>query len=149
MEEIFASSAYEVDSLGQVARQVSPMVPLGTGKGAAVGRLMNAAINDRIVKIKANDFSSSDLLAYVRGASDLEQKILLKFDQPLVIGNITYSHAVISPRLARDDIRTLLSKGALGCAVTWVPAGRFDPTKPFDVSWWRGGAAAVADAVLT
>jgi hypothetical protein len=109
---------------------------------------MNAVTNNRLVIIKANDFFSSDLPAYVRGASDHEQKILLEFDQPLVIGNVTYSHAVISPRLARDDIRRLSNKGALGCAVTWVPAGRFDSNKPFDVSWWRGGGAAVTDVVL-
>lgn len=109
---------------------------------------MSATLNGRFVKIKANDFVQSDLLAYVQESSDLDQKILLALALPLIVANVTYSHAVISPRLAKDGIDTLLGKGLLGCAVTWVPVARFDLNKPFDVSWWRGGGAAITDVTL-
>lgn len=109
---------------------------------------MGARRIGQIVIIKANNFVHSDSLACVRDTSDLENKILLEFCPPITVGNGTYSHAVILPRLEKDGVETLFRGNALGSAVTWVPVSLFNPRKPFDISWWRGGAAAITDALL-
>ena len=97
---------------------------------------MSYTLNNRTVRVKANDFTDLDILARVKFASNQDQKILLEFDPPLIIANTVYNCAVIAPRLARDSINTLLNEGLLGCTVTWIPVARFNPDRPFDVSWW-------------
>jgi hypothetical protein len=60
----------------------------------------------------------------------------------------SFTNAIIIPRhegVLVDDL--LLGKSVL-CAVTLVSRERFSPDHPFDLSWWRGGNAAVADVVL-
>ncbi len=109
---------------------------------------MNAIRNGRLVRIQANDFAQSDLLTHVRDTCGIEKKNLLELELPISVGNDTYSHAVISPRQGRDNIDAFFSGKPLSSAVTWIPTNRFNPNKPFDISWWRGGAAAIADVML-
>lgn len=99
--------------------------------------------------IKANDFVQSDMLGYVMESNDLDQKVLLELVPSVTTAGIIYGHAVISPRLSKDGIDSLLRGKRLGCAVTWVPKGRLDLKKPFDTSWWRGGGAAITDVMLS
>lgn len=100
------------------------------------------------VKVRANYFIQVDLAARITYASEHDRKFLLELDTPMTISGVTYKHAIASPRLARDDLNVLLSNGVLGCSVTWVPKERFDQNKPLDLTWWRGGAAAVTDVML-
>jgi hypothetical protein len=109
---------------------------------------MTTVLNDRSVKVRANGFILSDSLAWIRYVSEPDRKIVLEFTPPLEVDKTMYTHAVITPRLERDDVSTLLVKGLLGCAVTWIPKERFESTKPFDLSWWRGGGAAITDVEL-
>ena len=110
---------------------------------------MNGALFiGRDVKVRANDFIQMDLAARITYASEHDRKLLLDFGTPITISGVTYTHAISSPRLAKDDLNVLLSNGVLGCAVTWVPKERFDQSKPLDLTWWRGGAAAVTDVML-
>lgn len=102
----------------------------------------------RDVKVRANDFIQMDLAARITDVSEHAGKLLLDLGAPITISGVTYTHAVASPRLARDDLNVLLSDGVLGCAVTWVPKDRFDQSNPFDLAWWRGGAAAVTDVMF-
>ena len=102
----------------------------------------------RDVKIRANDFIQMDLVARITYVSEHDRKILLNLSAPITVSGVTYTHAVASLRLARDDLDGLLHSGVLGCAVTWIPKDRFDQGKPFDLAWWRGGAAAVTDVML-
>lgn len=102
----------------------------------------------RDVKIRANDFIQVDLAARITYVSKYERKLLLNLDIPITVSGVTYAYAIVSPRLARDDLNVLLNSSVLGCAVTWVPKDRFDQSKPFDLAWWRGGAAAVTDVLL-
>lgn len=100
------------------------------------------------VKLLSNDFITSDLSACITNIKDCEQKFLLTLDFPVTISNITYTHAVASPRLAKDNLDSLLENGRLSCAVTLLPMNRFNPNKPFDLGWWRGGGAVVTDIKL-
>lgn len=102
----------------------------------------------RNVKVRANDFVQMDLVAHITYASESDRKLLLEMTTPVTISGVTYTHAVASPRLARDDLYTLLNTGILGCSVTWVSKDHFDQSKPLDLTWWRGGAAAVTDVML-
>lgn len=102
----------------------------------------------RDVKVRANDFFQMDLAARITDVSEHARKLLLELSAPISIAGVTYTHAIASPRLARDDLNVLLSNGVLGCAVTWVRKDRFDQSNPFDLAWWRGGAAASTDVML-
>nr|VFK66581.1 MAG: hypothetical protein BECKUNK1418G_GA0071005_109910 [Candidatus Kentron sp. UNK]VFK69918.1 MAG: hypothetical protein BECKUNK1418H_GA0071006_102110 [Candidatus Kentron sp. UNK] len=74
--------------------------------------------------------------------------ILLQMDDPAVVSNKAYAHAVASPRLRREEPDTLPATGTLGCSITWIPEDRFDENNPLDLSW-RGGAATIADVILS
>lgn len=106
--------------------------------------MAKSLIGQRIF-IRGNEFSDQDLSALVAVVDENNQKILLEFDNPLVSNSTSYSRAVASPRLSKDSVNSLLVDGVLGCSVTWVPDGRFNSSEPMDLSWWRGGAAAVTD----
>lgn len=102
----------------------------------------------RDVKVRADGLINSDSFARVINISEHERKLLLELAAPITISGVIFTHAIVSPRLARDDLNVLLDKGVLGCALTWVPKERFDQTKPLDLSWWRGGPAAITDVLL-
>lgn len=102
----------------------------------------------RRVRILANDIILLDLMAHIACIDESDRRILLQLDFPLIISGKTFTYAVISPRLDKDNLSDLLISGTLGCSVTWVPKDLFDPVKPFDLSWWRGGVAAITDVVL-
>lgn len=106
-------------------------------------------LKGRGVKVRANEFIQTELAARVADVNEHDQKLLLNLATPLTISGVTYLYAIASPRLTSDDLNVLLSNGVLGCAVTWVPKNRFDHSNPFDLAWWRGGAAAVTDVTLT
>lgn len=103
----------------------------------------------RAVTIIANSFVQIDLAASIAYVSDHDRKFLLNLSTPITISGVTYTHAVASPRLSRDELNMLLSNGTLGCSVTWVSKERFDKSKPIDLTWWRGGAAAITDVRLS
>lgn len=95
--------------------------------------------------IRGNEFVDQVLSARVTAVDEGNQKLLLEFESPLISNGMSYSRAVASPRLSKDSIHLLLLGGVLGCSVTWVPDGKYNSSKPLDLSWWRGGAAAIAD----
>ncbi|MBD8900354.1 hypothetical protein [Rhodanobacter sp. DHG33] len=81
-------------------------------------------------------------------ADEADRKILLELDHALSVVGVLYKYAIAAPRLAKNNLMDLLNVGVLGSAVTWVPDAEFDASKPLDVSWWRGGGAAVTDVCL-
>ena len=100
------------------------------------------------VTVRANDFVDAVTHGRIRLVDPSTNSILLEFDAPIDAGGVRYSKAVASPRLAHDKLVTLVKEGELGCGITWIPDTRFDSKAPFDLTWWRGGAAAIADIVL-
>lgn len=103
---------------------------------------------DRPVRIRAHDLLTAPATAIVRIIDVASSSMLLELIPPIQIDEVTYSFAVARVRLEHDDLETLLTTGVLGCAVTFVPDGRYNAARPFDLSWWRGGGATVADLVL-
>ena len=94
------------------------------------------------------DLFGSPVSATVRAVDSNSKALLLEFIPPVQAGEKTYPFAVTSPRLQRDGLEVLLMGEVLGCAVTCVPRDRYDSARPFDLSWWRGGGAAIGDLVL-
>jgi hypothetical protein len=102
----------------------------------------------RQVHVRGADLFGLPVAAVIRAIDSDSKSLLLEFASPAQIDAQIYPFAVARPRLQRDDLAVLLTSGVLGCAVTCVPDDRFNPTKPFDLGWWRGGGAFVADVVL-
>jgi len=102
----------------------------------------------RRAAVRANDFVDAVSMGRIRCMDPDTNAVLIELDAPLHANGLRFTHIVASARLARDNIEALVSTGALGCGVTWVPEGRFDVNAPLDLSWWRGGAAAIAELVL-
>jgi len=103
----------------------------------------------RSVRVLADDLFGTSVNAVIRLIDQGSKSMLLEFELPVKLGEQTYSLAVARLRLERDDLDTLLTNGSVGCGVTCVSNDRYDPAKPFDLSWWRGGGAAIADVVLS
>lgn len=55
------------------------------------------------------------------------------------------SHLVASVRHENRTLHEIMNGSAVLCALTLVPDEKFDPVKPCDVRWWRGGGAAIGD----
>lgn len=102
----------------------------------------------RCVIVRTNDFVDAPLHAYVRFVDPITKSLLLEFDPPYEAAGVRYGRAVASARLERDNLDSLINFGVLGSAVTWIPDFQYKPDLPFDLSWWRGGAAAITDVVL-
>ena len=100
------------------------------------------------VTIKSNDFVEQAQQANIVTIDTTTNKILLKLNIPFENMGTTYSHVVALPRLSRDDLGTLEKNGVVGCSLTWVPDSKFSSQNPVDLSWWRGGAAAIADLCI-
>lgn len=100
------------------------------------------------VQVTAGDLFSLPVSAVICSLDVGSHTLLLEFDRPLSIESEMYSFAVARPRLARDKLENLLNEGAFGCALICVPRERHNPANPFDLSWWRGGGAAVAELRL-
>jgi hypothetical protein len=95
--------------------------------------------------IQSNDFVAQDQSAVIVTIDSTTNKILLKLDRYFEYEGTTYSHVIASPRLSRDDLDTLEKDGVIGCSLTWVPDTKFNTQDPMNLTWWRGGAAAIAD----
>jgi hypothetical protein len=102
----------------------------------------------RQVYVCSAEFFGASAAAVIRATDPDSKSLLLEFLLPVVIGTQVYDFAVAHPRLQRDNLAVLLRKGVLGCAITCVPSERYDPASPFELGWWRGGGAVIADLVL-
>lgn len=102
----------------------------------------------RKVVLRANDFVQQELIATIVMIDVDNKTVLLDLDKPLIYESTAYQHVVASARLSKDDFGVLAGDGVLGCSVTWVPESKFNHTDPFDLSWWRGGAAVITDLYL-
>jgi len=114
-------------------------------------------LTGRIVRIGAGDvFETSvslkpfdkEFFAVVTAALPDASVVALKLKEPFSIGENAFSHAVVSPRHEGHSIMELLDGKSVLCAVTLVSDERFTAESPFDLSWWRGGNAAIADLSL-
>lgn len=94
------------------------------------------------------DLFDSHAVALIRAIDLDSQSLLLEFSPKIQVGEQYYEFAVASARLERDDLSVLLIYGVLGCAITCIPSDHYNALKPFNLTWWRGGGAAIGDIVL-
>lgn len=107
-----------------------------------------AVLLNRYAKVIPENATYGNGMAVIEGIDEDGQQLLLRFDPPYVVEGRPYSYAVARPRLERDKILSLLAGSSLLSSVTWIPEEKFKKHQPFDLSWWRGGAATIADIVL-
>jgi len=106
---------------------------------------MSSTLAGRQIIICGNDFVAQDLSASIVIIKEDKKSILLELDEPLNLANMRYRYVVAILRLLKDDLVSMAKGGVLGCSVTWVPEDEFRSDDPMDLSWWRGGAAAITD----
>lgn len=102
----------------------------------------------RRVFVRVNEFIDLDLQGSIYALAPDREMMLLQFDDPLGVAEVGYKYAVASVRFNDCDLGFLMKNRSVGCNVTWVSEHRYNPASPFDLSWWRGGAAAIGDVVL-
>ncbi len=107
-----------------------------------------SAVVGRRVQVQADGLFEEPVDAVVVAEDPASKSLLLQFSRTVVIGSEQFEFAVSRGRNEQQSFDILCPQGTVGCALTCVPASRYDPSRPFDVSWWRGGAAAIADLVL-
>jgi hypothetical protein len=73
---------------------------------------------------------------------------LLELSLPLKHQTSEYRYFIATPRHEGVTFDRLLSGATVGSNLTGIPEDRARSTNPFDLSWWRGGAAAIADVSL-
>lgn len=105
-------------------------------------------VGREIKVIGADDPFEPSYSGVIRAADANSNSLLLEFPAPSLIGGKEYPFAVARPRKESEGTFSLIHIGRLSCSITWVSRDRFNPAQPFDLSWWRGGAAATADLVL-
>lgn len=103
---------------------------------------------DRRVKVRSAQLFSNAVTVAIRDVDPDTSSLLLEFLLPAQVGQETYRFAVARPRLEGDDLEMLLKSGVLGCGITCIPQDHFDVAQPFNLSWWRGGGAAIGDVLL-
>lgn len=104
---------------------------------------------DNLVKVTPNDFIDRECRGKIIAVDKKGRSIFIKFDEPVENYRTKYLYAVASLRLSADSLDSLLRKDQLVFSITWVPNDKFDSANLFDLSWWRGGAAAIADLIIT
>jgi hypothetical protein len=109
--------------------------------------MFNKIIGETVL-IRANDFINKETLATIDKLDNTGNKLLLLLNEPLLNANERYLYAIAEPRLSKDALQNLIDYAKLGCNLTWIPQDRMNCEKPFDISWWRGGAVAIADICI-
>ncbi|MDP3938626.1 MAG: hypothetical protein Q8R92_10885 [Deltaproteobacteria bacterium] len=71
--------------------------------------------------------------------------ILLKLEKPFVYKDTRCEYFVASPRHEASEVGEIAVGRPVFCALTQVPQDRIDAEDPFDLSWWRGGIAGLAE----
>ena len=102
----------------------------------------------RHVRVLASDLFENSTQAKIAAVDTDSNSLLISFEPEAEIGSQKYPFAIARPRLQGDDVASLISCGVLGCAMTCIPWDRYNASNPFDLSWWRGGAAAICDLKL-
>lgn len=98
--------------------------------------------------ITRNEFLDQDTSVTIVCVADDVESLLLQLDRELDVGIHSYHYAVARPR-SGAAARGAHAGNALPCSITWVPDKIFRLECPFDLSWWRGGAAVITDLVIS
>lgn len=110
--------------------------------------MSKANIINKTIEILPNDFNISSSHATIEDISLDLTSGLLKLKAPYQYNHKAYRYVVARARGTDAKFDELLRDGKLDCNLYWISVDLFDISKPFDVSWWRGGAAAITTIKL-
>ena len=100
------------------------------------------------VCILENDLFWKSNTAIIRAVDvDIKSLLLEMFFQEQV-DKQTCIFVIAQVRYLNNDLSNLIEGNVLHCNLTCIPSDRFNPDKPFDLSWWRGGSAMIAGVIL-
>jgi len=105
-------------------------------------------LTGKILEIGPSDLSQAPILAIVIALDSAFSVAALRLEPPMQTDSETFSHAVISVRHEGHSFIDVADGLEITCAVTLVSDQRFSSVAPLDVSWWRGGNAAIANVSL-
>ncbi len=108
---------------------------------------MDSHLINRTVLALASEISDHPLKGVVVGVT--ENSLAVRLDETVHLPNAENARYLVAS--IRHEYKTLadIAEGRqVLCGLILVPALKFKPNEPCDVSWWRGGAAAVGDVVL-
>ena len=112
------------------------------------GKVCRIGMGDVFTTSPSQDLFDRDFFAVVIAARPDASTVALRLTEPFGVGATALSHAVVSPRHEGRSMNELLEGKSMLCAVTLVSDERFSEKHPFDLSWWRGGNAAIATVSL-
>jgi hypothetical protein len=79
-----------------------------------------------------------------------ERKMLLEVQPPLLYKSVECKYFVAVARHEGSDLLSPSSGNITTCNLTHIPPNRvIKSANPFDLSWWRGGIAIIADVRKT
>lgn len=76
---------------------------------------------------------------------DISRNALIKLDAPLEYKGVLCEYFVADARSQGDSLGSISGRKTVPCALTQVPEEHIQSHDPFDLSWWRGGIALLAD----
>ena len=74
--------------------------------------------------------------------------LLLRIEDPIVFEGETCEYLVAQTRHVGAKLDSILSGENVACNLTRIPEGRLKTQDPSDLSWWRGGLAAIGTLSL-
>jgi hypothetical protein len=108
---------------------------------------MSFELLNKAVLATAHDLSPNPIPGTIIGCTNNAIAVRLEFSLMLP-NHVEAAYLVASIRHENKSLMEINSGQQVLCALTPVPTANFDPAKPCDLSWWRGGGAAIGDIVL-
>ncbi len=103
----------------------------------------------KVIQIGDNDVSKVSLLARTIAVEPNGSAAVLKLSQTIHSSRAAIlSYAVVNVRHEGHSLSELFEGKNVVCGITFVSEDRFSKENPFDLSWWRGGNAAIASVSL-
>ena len=104
-------------------------------------------INKKVV-IFVNDFIEENTFARIIDISIDNRKVLLQLDKAITYEVNIYNYVIATRRYAEYGLEYLEKGDMFSCGLNWISDARYNPDNPLDLSWWRGGAVAIASIQL-
>jgi hypothetical protein len=108
---------------------------------------MRAQLLGRNLEVSAIEFSDAPMRGVVVDVAG--ETIALQLESALMtLSGECASHLVATIRHESNGVSDITDGKTVMCGFILVPASRFRSHNPCDVSWWRGGGAAIGDLRL-
>jgi hypothetical protein len=77
--------------------------------------------------------------------SEIDGRVLLRFETPIDYRGATYAFAVATPRLEGQTVSDIAVGTCTSASVIGISREQAESSMPFDTSAWRGGLAFIGD----